>query len=110
MSPTFGPMQVKLRRTWPAFSQMRLQSLQTVSEAFSKNFLVHDWHQAVTCVCKTRKRNAIHLRVSGPVFSLKAPELNMADTVKLIGPHFGPTTSSAGIAGAQLRRPATPRV
>jgi hypothetical protein len=27
----------------------------------------------VTCVCKTRKRNAIHLRVSGPVISLKAP-------------------------------------
>src|SRR5260370_33364576 len=40
--------------------------------AFSKNYLVHDWHQAVTCVCKTRKRNAIHLKVSGPVISLKA--------------------------------------
>jgi hypothetical protein len=25
-------------------------------------------------VCKTRKRNAIHLKVSGPVISLKAPE------------------------------------
>jgi hypothetical protein len=43
------------------------------TKAFSKNYLVHDWDQAVTCVCKTRKRNAIHFRVSGPVISLKAP-------------------------------------
>jgi ethanolamine utilization protein EutA len=86
---------------------MRLQSLQTASEAFSKNYLIHGWHQAVTCVCKTRKRNAIHLRVSGPVISLKVPELNMADTVKLMGVDFGTTTSSAVIAGAQLRRTAT---
>jgi ethanolamine utilization protein EutA len=52
-------------QTWPAFSRMRLQSLQTVSE------------------------------------------LNMADTVKLMGLEFGTTTSSAVIAGAQLRRTAT---
>jgi hypothetical protein len=43
------------------------------AKAFSKNYPVQDWHQAVTCVCKTRKRHATHLRVSGPVISLKAP-------------------------------------
>ena len=37
-------------------------------------------------------------------------ELNMADTVKLMGLDFGTTTSSAVIAGAHLRRTATGRV
>ena len=61
-------------------------------KAFSKNYLVHDWHQALTCVCKTRKRNAIHLRVSGPVISLKAPkptsrQLAATDCRNSIGKH-----------------------
>jgi hypothetical protein len=51
------------------------------AKAFSKNYLVHDWHQAVTCVCKTRRRNATHLRVSGPVISLKAPNLETNVTI-----------------------------
>ena len=48
------------------------------AKAFSKSNLVHDWHQAVTCVCKTRKRHAIHLKVSGPVISFKAPKRTAA--------------------------------
>jgi hypothetical protein len=49
-------------------------------KAFSKDYLVHDWHQDVRCVCKTRKRNAIHLRVSGPVISLRAPKWGLLQT------------------------------
>jgi hypothetical protein len=29
----------------------RVQTARAVAMAFSKNYLVHGWHQAVTCVC-----------------------------------------------------------
>jgi hypothetical protein len=50
-------------------------------QTFSKSYLGTDWHQAATCVCKTRKRHAIHLRISGPDISLKAPQPAVGDRV-----------------------------